>query len=115
MAVTIYHNPMCGTSRGALGIIREKGIEPTIVEYLKTPLSKDQLKALIGKMGVAVKDVVRWKQKDEVAQAGISERSSDEALLDAMAKFPILMNRPIIITDKGVKLCRPGDVVLSIL
>ena len=115
MAVTIYHNPMCGTSRGALAIIREKGIEPTVIEYLKTPLTKDQLKALIAKMGVAAKDVVRWKQKDEVAQAGISETSSDDALLAAMAKFPILMNRPIVVTDKGVKLCRPGDEVEKIL
>ena len=115
MSVTIYHNPACGTSRGALGIIREKGIEPTVIEYLKTPLSKDQLKALIARMGVPVKDVVRWKQKDEVAEAGISESSSDEALLDAMAKFPILMNRPIVITDKGVKLCRPEEQVRSLL
>ena len=107
MTVTIYHNPLCGTSRGALGIIREKGIEPTIIEYLKTPLSKDQLKARIAKMGVPVKDVVRWKQKDEVVAAGISESSSDEALLDAMVRFPILMNRPIVVTGKGVKLCRP--------
>ena len=115
MSVTIYHNPLCGTSRGALAIIRERGIEPTIIEYLKTPLSKDQLKALIAKMGVAVKDVVRWKQKDEVAAAGISESSSDEALLAAMAKFPILMNRPIVVTDKGVKLCRPSDEAVSLL
>ena len=115
MTVTIYHNPMCGTSRGALAIIRERGIEPTVIEYLKTPLSKDQLKALIAKMGVAVKDVVRWKQKDEVAAAGISESSSDEALLAAMAKFPILMNRPIVVTDKGAKLCRPGEAVTTLL
>ena len=115
MSVTIYHNPNCGTSRGALGIIRERGIEPTIIEYLKTPLSKDQLKALIAKMGVPVKDVVRWKQKDEVAAAGISESSSDAALLAAMAKFPILMNRPIVVTDKGAKLCRPEDEVKSLL
>jgi len=111
MTVTIYHNPSCGTSRGALAIIRERGIEPTIIEYLKTPLSKDQLKALVAKMGVPVKDVVRWKQKDEVAKAGISEASSDDALLEAMAKFPILMNRPIVVTEKGVKLCRPGELV----
>jgi arsenate reductase (glutaredoxin) len=115
MSVTIYHNAMCGTSRGALGIIREKGIEPTVIEYLKTPLSKDQLKALIAKMGVAVKDVVRWKEKDAVAQAGISETSSDDALLEAMAKFPILMNRPIVMTSKGVKLCRPSDTVAGLL
>ena len=85
---------MCGTSRGALAIIRERGIEPTIIEYLKTPLTKDQLTALIAQMGVPVKDVVRWKEKETVAQAGISEASTDEALLAAMAKFPILMNRP---------------------
>ena len=115
MSVTIFHNPSCGTSRGALAIIREKGIEPTVIEYLKTPLTKDQLKALIARMGVAVKDVVRWKQKDEVAAAGIGESSTDEALLDAMAKFPILMNRPIVITGKGVKLCRPSDTVASLL
>ena len=115
MSVTIYHNPLCGTSRGALAIIRERGIEPTVIEYLKTPLSKDQLKALIARMGVAVKDVVRWKQKDEVAAAGIGESSSDEALLDAMVRFPILMNRPIVVTEKGVKLCRPSDAVGSLL
>ena len=115
MTVTIYHNPSCGTSRGALGIIREKGIEPTVIEYLKTPLSKDQLKALIARMGVPVKDVVRWKQKDEVAAAGIGESSSDEALLDAMVRSPILMNRPIVVTDKGAKLCRPGEMASTIL
>ena len=115
MSVTIYHNAMCGTSRGALGIIREKGIEPTVIEYLKTPLSKDQLKALIAQMDVPVKDVVRWKEKDTVLEAGISESSSDDALLEAMAKFPILMNRPIVATDKGVKLCRPSDTVAGLL
>src|ERR1700753_4005115 len=115
MSVTIYHNPNCGTSRGALAIIRDKGIEPTIIEYLKTPLTKDQLKALIARMGVPVKDVVRWKQKDEVAAAGIGESSSDEALLEAMARFPILMNRPIVSTEKGVKLCRPGEEVAELL
>jgi arsenate reductase len=115
MSVTIYHNPNCGTSRGALAIIREKGIEPTIIEYLKTPLTKDQLKALVAKMGVPVKDVVRWKQKDEVAAAGIDESSSDEALLEAMVRFPILMNRPIVSTEKGVKLCRPGEAVTTLL
>ncbi len=115
MSVTIYHNPSCGTSRGALGIIRELGIEPTVIEYLKTPLTKDQLKALIAKMGVPVKDIVRWKQKDEVAAAGISESSADEALLAAMIRFPILMNRPIVVTDKGAKLCRPSDQVAPLL
>ena len=115
MTVTIYHNPNCGTSRGALGIIRERGIEPTVIEYLKTPLSKDQLRTLIAQMGIPVKDAVRWKEKDTVAQAGISESSTDEALLEAMARFPILMNRPIVATDKGVKLCRPSDEAVSLL
>jgi arsenate reductase len=115
MAVTIYHNPLCGTSRGALEILREKGIEPTIIEYLKTPLTKDQLRALAARMGVAVKDVVRWKEKDTVAEAGISETSSDEVLLEAIVKYPILMNRPIVSTEKGVMLCRPSDMVRELL
>lgn len=115
MTVTIYHNPMCGTSRCTLGIIREKGIEPTVIEYLKTPLTKDQLKGLIARMGVPVKDVVRWKEKDAVAQAGIDQNSPDEGLLAAMAAYPILMNRPIVVTEKGVKLCRPEEQVNSLL
>ena len=115
MKATIYHNPLCGTSRGALTILREKGVEPEVIEYLKTPLSKDQLKALVTKMGVAVKDVVRWKQAGEVAAAGISESCSDDELLEAMAKRPVLMNRPIVITDKGARLCRPSETVNALL
>ena len=115
MKATIYHNPLCGTSRGALAILRERGVEPEVIEYLKTPLSKDQLKALVTKMGVAVKDVVRWKQAGEVAAAGISEASSDDELLEAMAERPVLMNRPIVITDKGARLCRPSDTVNALL
>jgi arsenate reductase len=115
VAMTIYHNPQCSNSRQALKIIQDSGVTPTVTEYLKTPLSKDQLKALIAKMGVAVKDVVRWKEKDTVAAAGISESASDEALLAAMVKFPILMNRPIVVTDKGAKLCRPSEAVASLL
>jgi arsenate reductase len=114
MTVTIYHNPLCGNSRQALATIREKGVEPAIIEYLKTPLSKDQLKSLIAKMGVAVKDVVRWKEA-AVAQAGIDQNSSEDELLAAMAKYPILMNRPIVVTDKGAKLCRPGDQAAQLL
>lgn len=114
MAVTIYHNPACSNSRQALSLIRERGIEPLIIEYLKTPQSADQLRALVAQMGVPVKDVVRFKQA-EAAEADISESSSDEALLAAMAKYPVLMNRPIVSTEKGVKLCRPGDEVKSLL
>jgi arsenate reductase len=115
MKVTIYHNPNCGTSRGALAIIREKGIEPTIIEYLKTPLGPGELRALIAKMKVPVRDVVRWKQKAEVAAAGISEATDDDTLLAAMAAHPILMNRPIVVTDKGAKLCRPSEITAEIL
>jgi arsenate reductase len=115
MTVTIYHNAKCSTSRTALDIIRGKGIEPVIVEYLKTPLTKAELKALAAKMGLKVKDVVRWKEKEIVAEAGISEASSDDALLDAMAKHPILLNRPIVVTDKGARLCRPSEMVAELL
>ena len=115
MKVTIYHNPKCSTSRNALQIIRDKGIEPTIIEYLKTPLNKAELKALIAKMGVGVKDVVRWKEKDTVAETGIDPESSDSKLLDAMVKHPILMNRPIVVTPKGAMLCRPSETVGEIL
>jgi arsenate reductase (glutaredoxin) len=115
MSVTIYHNPKCETSRNALAIIREKGIEPTIIEYLKTPLGPEELRALIHQMKVPVRDVVRWKQKDEVAAAGISETTDDDILLAVMAAHPILMNRPIVVTDKGAKLCRPSENVLSLL
>lgn len=115
MKVTIYHNPKCETSRNALAIIREKGIEPTIIEYLKTPLDQHELRHLVDRMKVPVRDVVRWKQKAEVAAAGISETSDDDTLLAAMAAHPILMNRPIVITPKGVKLCRPSGSVKEIL
>src|SRR5438874_13748033 len=99
MTVTIYHNPSCSNSRAALATIRERGIEPTIIEYLKTPLTKDQLRALVEKMGVPVKDVVRFREA-AAAEAGISEASSDNTLLAAMAQNPILMNRPIVSTEK---------------
>ena len=115
MPVTIYHNPRCGTSRTTLELIRSRGIEPTIIEYLKTPLTRAELKALIAKMKVPVRDVVRWKEKDAVAAAGITEDSSDGALLDAMAEHPILMNRPIVVTGKGARLCRPSEIVVEIL
>ena len=115
MTVTIYHNPKCETSRNALAIIREKGIEPTIIEYLKTPLDQHELRHLVDQMKVPVRDVVRWKQTAEVAAAGISEATDEDTLLAAMAAHPILMNRPIVITPKGVKLCRPSQEVIEIL
>lgn len=113
MTVTIYHNPSCGTSRNVLAILREHGLEPRVIEYLKMPLGRDELKALIAKMGVEVRDVIRWKEK--LASELNIEGANDDALLDAMAQHPVLMNRPIVVTDKGAKLCRPSETVAEIL
>ena len=113
MSVTIYHNPLCGTSRNVLTILREKGLEPRVIEYLKTPLTQGELKTLIAQMGVPVREVVRWKEK--LASELNIEGANDDALLDAMAQHPVLMNRPIVITPKGAKLCRPSETVAEIL
>jgi arsenate reductase (glutaredoxin) len=115
MDVIIYHNPDCGTSRNTLGLIRNAGIEPHIVEYLKTPPTRTLLKQLIDRMGVPVRDVIREKGTP-YAQLGLSDPSlTDDQLLDAMMAHPILINRPIVVTPVGVKLCRPSEVVLDIL
>jgi arsenate reductase len=114
MAVTIYHNPKCGTSRNVLGYLQEKGVEPRVIEYLKTPPSRDELKRLIKKMGVPVADVVRWKEP-AANEIGLSKASSEDEMLDAMMKHPILINRPIVVTDKGVKLCRPSETVQELV
>ncbi len=114
MTITIYHNPICGTSRNTLAMIRNSGDEPVIVEYLKTPLSKEELRALVKRLGIAVQGLVRAKEP-AYAELGLAN-ASDEALLDAMAAHPILMNRPVVITPLGAKLCRPeSEVVLDIL
>jgi arsenate reductase len=110
MPVTIYHNPGCSNSRGALAILRARGIEPVVVEYLKTPPDRATLKALVAKMGVPVAEVVRFKEAQ-----GISPQSSDDALLDALAANPALLNRPIVVTDKGARLCRPPETVSELL
>jgi arsenate reductase len=115
MAITIYHNPKCGTSRSVLAAVNETGEVPRVIEYLKTPPSRDELKGLIRKMGVPVRDVVRWKEPVAAELALDQEKSSDEELIDAMATHPILMNRPIVVTDKGVKLCRPSETVRELL
>jgi arsenate reductase (glutaredoxin) len=109
------HNPKCETSRNVLSILRDHDIEPEIREYLEESLTADEIAALVQEMGVAVKDVVRWKQKDEVAAAGIDETSSDATLLKAMEAYPVLLNRPIVRTAKGVKLFRPSESVLNLL
>lgn len=115
MSVTIYHNPACGTSRNVLGLIRNAGIEPVVIEYLKTPPSRDELRDLIVRMGVPVRTVLREKGTP-YAELGLDDPAlSDDALLDAKMAHPILINRPIVVTPQGVKLCRPSEAVLDIL
>jgi arsenate reductase len=114
-SVTIYHNPACGTSRNTLALIRNSGVEPEIVEYLKTPPSRDRLADLIRRMGVPVRGVLREKGT-LYAELGLDDPSlSDDRLLDAMIAHPILINRPIVETPLGVRLCRPSEAVLDIL
>jgi arsenate reductase len=113
--VTIYHNPACGTSRNTLALIRNSGVEPEVVEYLKTPPSRDRLADLIRRMGVPVRGVLREKGTP-YAELGLGDPSlSDDRLLDAMIAHPILINRPIVETPLGVRLCRPSEAVLDIL
>lgn len=113
MPVTIYHNPKCSNSRRALEIINASGAVPRVIDYQKQPLSRDELKALIAKMGVSVRDVVR--EKEPVFTSLHLENASDDELLDAMASHPILLNRPIVVSEKGAKLCRPPELVKSLL
>jgi arsenate reductase len=113
--VKIFHNPKCGTSRNTLALIRNSGVEPEIVLYLETPPSKDELTQLISQMGVAVRDVLRQTGTPyEELELGNAKWSDDE-LLDFMMAHPILINRPIVVTSLGTKLCRPSEVVLDIL
>ncbi|CAN7743269.1 arsenate reductase (glutaredoxin) [Caballeronia sp. LjRoot29] len=115
MSVAIFHNPDCGTSRNTLAMIRNGGIEPVIIEYLKTPPSRDVLKNLIARAGLTVRAVLREKGTP-YADLGLGDPSlGDEQLLDAMREHPILINRPLIVTPLGVRLCRPSEVVLDIL
>lgn len=115
MTVKIYHNPKCGTSRNTLALIQNTGIEPEVIEYLKTPPSKQELKALINKMGVSVRDVIRAKEPLYLELKLDDASLSDDDLLDAIVANPILINRPIVVTELGVKLCRPSELVLDIL
>lgn len=113
--VTIYHNPACGTSRNTLALIRHGGIEPKIVEYLKTPPSREELKALVKAMGISVRDLLREKGTPYAELQLGDPKWSDEQLLDFIVQHPILMNRPIVVTPLGTKLCRPSEAVLEIL
>ena len=113
--VTIYHNPQCGTSRNTLGLIRNAGIEPVVIEYLAHPPGREQLAALIREAGLSVRDALRQKGTP-YAELGLdNERLSDAELLDAMLRHPILINRPFVVTEKGTRLCRPSEAVLDIL
>lgn len=115
MDVIIYHNPDCGTSRNTLAIIRNAGIEPHVIEYLKTPPSRAMLEQLIARMGVSVCALLGEKGTP-YAELGLGDPSlTDDQLLDAMQAHPILMNRPIVVTPKGVRLCRPSEEVLDLL
>jgi len=113
--ITIYHNPACGTSRNTLEMIRNSGNEPTIVYYLDTPPTRDELIKLISDMGIGVRELLR-KNVDPYEQLGLGEEKfTDAQLIDFMLQHPILINRPIVVTPLGTRLCRPSEVVLDIL
>lgn len=113
--IVIYHNPDCGTSRNTLAMIRNAGVEPHVIEYLKTPPSRPLLQQLIARMGVSVREVIREKGTP-YEELGLSDPAlSDDQLLDAMMEHPILINRPIVVSPLGVRLCRPSEAVLDIL
>lgn len=113
--ITIYHNPACGTSRNVLALIRNTGLEPEVIDYLKTPPGRDKLLQLIAQMDIPVRDLLRAKGDlyDELQL--VNPALSDEALIDAMVAHPVLMNRPIVVTSLGTRLCRPSETVLNIL
>jgi len=113
--ITMYHNPQCATSRNVLALIRNTGVEPEVIEYLKTPPSRDKLLELLGQMGINVRALLRQKGTpfDELGLG--DEALTDDALLDAIVTHPILMNRPIVVTPLGARLCRPSEAVLDIL
>ena len=113
--VTIYHNPACGTSRNTLAMIRASGAEPEVIEYLKSPPSRERLMALIAAMGITARELLREKGTPFI-ELGLDDLSlSEDALVDGMLQHPILINRPIVVTAKGVKLCRPSELVLLLL
>ncbi|KRB58789.1 arsenate reductase [Rhizobium sp. Root708] len=115
MTTTIYHNPACGTSRNTLAMIRQSGEEPEVIEYLKTPPSRETLMEIVAAMGGSVRALLREKGTP-YAELGLDDLTlSDDQLLDAMLAHPILINRPIVVTEKGARLCRPSETVLEIL
>ncbi len=113
--VTIYHNPKCGTSRNTLAMIQNAGIEPNVILYLENPPTRDELVKLIADMGISVREVLREKC-DPYTELGLADpKWTDEQLIDFMMQHPILINRPIVVTEIGTKLCRPSELVLDIL
>uniref|UniRef100_UPI003F49A6A9 arsenate reductase (glutaredoxin) n=1 Tax=Cupriavidus taiwanensis TaxID=164546 RepID=UPI003F49A6A9 len=115
MTVTIYHNPECGTSRNTLAMIRNAGIEPSVIEYLTTPPSRTELREMIRQAGLTVRQAMREKGTP-YAELGLADPAlTDDQLLDAMMAHPILINRPFVVTELGVRLCRPSEIVLDIL
>ena len=115
MNVTIYHNPDCGTSRNTLAMIRQSGVEPTIIEYLKNPPARTRLLELIAAMGISVRELLRQKGTPYADLDLDDAKWTDNELIDFMLAHPILINRPIVVTPKGIKLCRPSEAVLDIL
>lgn len=115
MSVTIYHNPACGTSRNTLAMIRQSGVEPVVIEYLKTPPSREKLKELIETMGVSVRALLREKGTP-YKELGLDDpKWTDDQLLDFMIAYPILINRPVVVTPRGTRLCRPSEAVIDLL
>lgn len=115
MSVTIYHNPACGTSRNTLAMIRQSGVEPVVIEYLKTPPSRERLVELIKAMGISARALLREKGTP-YHELGLDDAKwSDDELIDQMLAHPILINRPIVVTSKGTRLCRPSEAVIDLL
>lgn len=115
MQATIYHNPKCGTSRNTLAMMRSAGVEPEVIEYLQQPPSREQLKTMIHQAGLSVREAMRQKEALYTELRLDSPGLSDDELLDAMLAHPILINRPFVITELGIRLCRPSELVLDIL
>ena len=115
MSITIYHNPDCGTSRNTQALIRNSGAEPTIIYYLETPPSRDELRQLIAAMALPVRALLRQNVESYDALGLAEDRFTDDQLIDFMLQHPILINRPIVVTPRGTRLCRPSEVVLEIL
>lgn len=113
--VTIYHNPSCGTSRNTLQLLRDKGVEPTVVEYLKAGWTREQLEDLLKRMELGAHDILRVRATNAEALGLTDPNVSDEAIIAAMIIEPILVNRPIVVTPKGAALCRPADLALTLL